>query len=77
MARHTEVVVMPTNNRVVRYKKDAVGNDLTATLRWCGTHSEPLWEYDDGSTSDCPHALKVGWSPEPHIVTDGPWERPV
>lgn len=70
-----EVVVVPGSRRVIRYKKDQVGNDLTAVLRWCSTHAEAVWVYDDESVR-CPHDLTVGWSPDEHVVTDGPWEVP-
>jgi hypothetical protein len=68
-----QIVVVPDSRRVVRYKRDAVGNDLTAVLRWCSTHDEPLWVYDDGSHT-CPHEMIVGWSPDEHDLTDAPWE---
>lgn len=73
MRSQTQVVVVPPRNRVVRYKTDVVGNDLSAVLRWCSTHSEPVWVYDDGS-GECPHARIIGWSPDEHIIVDGPWE---
>lgn len=72
-AKGTQVVVEPTRRRVVRYRTDAVGNDLTAVLRWCATHYEPVWVYGDGS-SECPHELIVGWNPDSHELVDGPWE---
>jgi hypothetical protein len=68
-----QVVVVPDGRRVICYKRDQVGNDLTCVLRWCSTHDEPTWVYDDGSFS-CPHELSVGWSPDPHELTDAPWE---
>ncbi len=61
-------------NRVIRWRRDHVGNDLTCVLRWCATHDEPVWQYGDGSFG-CPHEAVVGWSPEPHEITDGPWEE--
>ena len=70
----TEIVVMPTNNRVVRYKKDVVGNDLTATLAWCQTHAEPVWQYDDGSY-ECPHTRIVLVNTGDHVIVDAPWEK--
>lgn len=71
--RQTQIVVTPDRNRVVRYKVDAVGNDLTAVLRWCDTHSEPVWVYDDGS-AECPHTRIVGHDTGDHDLIDGPWE---
>lgn len=71
----TEIVVMPTNNRVVRYKKDIVGNDLTASLLWCVTHSEPVWQYGDGSY-ECPHTRIVLVNTDDHVITAAPWETP-
>ena len=70
--RAVTLAVMPSG-RVVRYKKDAVGNDLSAVLRWCQTHNEPLWVYGDGSFT-CPHERIVGWSPDEHVIVDAPWE---
>lgn len=67
------IAVMPSG-RVVRYKVDQVGNDLTATLRWCETHSEPVWVYSDGSFT-CPHDLIVEVHNDNHTLTDAPWER--
>lgn len=69
-----QVVVAPPLGRVVRYKRDWVGNDLTASLMWCETHNEPLWVFGDGSF-ECPHARVVGWSPREHVVVAPPWER--
>jgi hypothetical protein len=62
------------NGEVTRHAIDAVGNNLTATLRWCSTHLEPVWVYGDGSY-ECPHAVTVGWSPHPHDIASAPWER--
>ena len=66
-------VVVPPLNRVVRYKRDQVGNDLTAVLRWCSTHQEPVWEYGDGSW-ECPQTAAVGWDTGDHRIFSGPWE---
>lgn len=74
-AARRQVVVVPDTRRVIRYKRDQVGNDLIAVLRWCSTHDEPLWVYDDGSFG-CPHEATVGWNPDGHEITDGPWEAP-
>jgi hypothetical protein len=71
--RATEVIRLPTNNRLVRYKKDAVGNDLTAVLRWCDTHSQPVGQYDDDSY-ECPHTLIVQVDTRDHVIVDAPWE---
>lgn len=71
--RSTQVVVVPPFGRVVRYRTDAVGNDLTAVLHWCETHHEPVWLYGDGSF-ECPHTRLVGYDTEDHVVVTGPWE---
>ncbi len=74
MTATTQTVVTPAG-RVVRYKRDQVGNDLTAHLAWCETHSEPVWVYGDLSW-ECPHTIAVGWSPDAHRITSPPWEKP-
>lgn len=62
------------NGRVIRYRKDQVGNDLTAELGWCETHQEPVWIFNDGSHV-CPVDLAAGYtSPEEHIIVPPPWE---
>ena len=68
-----QIVVTPDKNRVVRYKTDLVGNDLTAVLRWCSTHNEPTWVFDDGSYT-CPHTLVVKHDTGDHELVDAPWE---
>lgn len=73
--RTLQVVVTPDRNRVVRYKRDMVGNDLTCVLRWCDTHDEPLWVYDDGSF-ECPWTRTTRDTTAEHSVVDGPWEHP-
>lgn len=70
-----QVVVVPPLGRVVRYKRDEVGNDLTATLGWCETHNEPTWVYGDGSFT-CPQERVVGWDTGDHVLVDPPWETP-
>lgn len=67
------LAVMPTG-RVVRYKVDLVGNNLNARLRWCETHMEPVWEYEDGS-AECPHTRIVQHDTGDHVIVDAPWER--
>jgi hypothetical protein len=57
---------------VVRHAVDQVNNDLTAALRWCATHVEPVWVYGDGSYM-CPHERDVGWAPDGHDVVAFPW----
>lgn len=74
-ASTVQVVVVPDSRRVVRYKRDQVGNDLTAVLRWCSTHNEALWVYDDGSF-ECPHDRITEVRSDDHAVIDGPWEVP-
>lgn len=73
--RHTQVVVVPPRHRVVRYRVDSVGNDLTATLRWCETHHEPTWVYGDGSW-ECPQARVIEFDDGTHVIVDAPWEVP-
>lgn len=70
--RYTQVVVTP-EGRVVRYKRDEVGNDLTAALMWCETHQEALWVYSDQSYH-CPYDRVVGFMTDEHVVVDPPWE---
>ena len=69
--RQTQVLVTG-ERRVIRYRKDQVGNDLTAVLRWCATHHDPIWQFGDGSLSPCP-GDRYGHSPH-HEVIDAPWE---
>lgn len=71
----TRVVVacLPPQRRVVRYKKDQVGNDLTAVLQWCAKHNEPVWVYNDTSW-ECPHTVVVGWDTGDHEIVAPPWE---
>lgn len=75
--RHSErlpdEVIVDGRRRVVRDRIDLVGNDLTATLRWCATHNEPVWEFNDGS-SGCPYDSVTETSSE-HDIVDGPWEH--
>lgn len=71
----TQVVVSPANGRVIRYRVDSVGNDLTAWLAWCETHAEPVWVYGDDSWT-CPHTVTVQWDTEDHVLVPGPWESP-
>lgn len=71
----TQVVVSPVNRRVVRYRGvDQVGNDLTAILRWCEVHQEPVWEFSDGS-SECPHVRIVRWDQGDCRLISAPWEE--
>lgn len=71
--RSTQTVVTP-ERRVVRYRKDMVGNDLTASLLWCETHQEPLWVYPDQSFH-CPYDRVIGYMTEEHTVVVPPWEN--
>lgn len=71
--RSTKIVVDPKTHRTVRYKRDMVGNDLTATLMWCNTHHQPVWVYDDGSYG-CPHTHIVEWDTRDHTIETPPWE---
>lgn len=65
--------------RLVRYDRDQVGNDVTAALRWCDDHAEPVWVYGDGSFQ-CPQEAVVrghfGFSSDDreHHIVNGPWE---
>ena len=70
----TDVVVAPGLQRVIRYRVDGVGNDLTATLRWCDTHHEPVWVYGDDSY-ECPHDRVVEVYSDDHALIDAPWEQ--
>ena len=60
-----------THGDLIRHKVDQVNNNLTATLRWCETHLEPVWQYGDGSY-ECPHTRAVGWNPDGHAIADFP-----
>lgn len=71
--RHAFPAVMDSG-RVVRYKVDQVGNDLTAVLRWCETHIDPVWVYSDGSF-ECPHDQITEVHSDDHAIVDAPWER--
>lgn len=71
--RKEQVVVTPDRNRVIRYKRDMVGNDLTCVLRWCDTHNEPVWVYDDASY-ECPRDRITEVHSDDHALVDGPWE---
>lgn len=72
--RHDFIGVMPTG-RVVRYKVDQVGNDLTARLAWCDTHHEPVWVYGDDSY-ECPHDRITEVRSDDHAIVNAPWEDP-
>lgn len=74
MASSTQTIVTPAG-RVVRYKRDEVGNDLTAHLAWCETHSEPVWVYGDLSW-ECPHDVIVQCPSYNHRIAAPPWEKP-
>ena len=45
----------------------------TRTLKWCNTHDEPIWVWDDGS-NQCPYELIVEVRTE-HEIVDPPWEK--
>ena len=60
------------DRRVIRYSRDAVGNDLTAVLRWCVTHNDPVWVFGDGSY-ECPHDTTTRVQSD-HELIDAPWE---
>ena len=72
--RLPDEVIVDGRRRVVRDRIDLVGNDLTATLRWCSTHNEPVWEFHDGSHA-CPYDSSTS-APHEHELVDGPWELP-
>lgn len=76
MKPSTAEVVVTATGRVVRYKSDQVGNDLTAHLAWCATHLEPVWVFSDGSYT-CPFDLAVQCPQDDHDLTNPPpWESP-
>lgn len=84
------LLVVPDSRRVRLYHVDAVGNNLDRVLRWCDTHDQPVWVYDDGSF-ECPHDHTIAGcgatgrapsdhrldSPGDHLIVDGPWEIPI
>lgn len=72
--REVQVLVTPDRNRIVRYHRDLVGNDLTAVLQWCEKHHEPVWVYNDGSWT-CPQTVVVEWDTSDHVIVAGPWEQ--
>lgn len=61
-----------TEGKIYRHAIDQVGNNLSAELRWCSTHIEPVWVYGDGSFI-CPHEETVGWAPDGHEIRSFPW----
>lgn len=69
----TRTDVHPATRRVTRWDF-TTPNSFEATLRWCATHSEPVWEYNDGSYC-CTFDL-VTESSNAHDIVDGPWETP-
>lgn len=69
----TNLFVVPESRRVRLYRVDAVGNNLDAVLRWCSTHMEPVWVFDDGSF-ECPYDRVVQVYSDDHELIDGPWE---
>lgn len=68
-----EFIECDDDRRVTRHKLDAVGNNVTAVLRWCVTHSEPVWVYGDDSYT-CPHTRVVEYDTEDHRLVVPPWE---
>lgn len=77
--RLPDEVIVDARRRVARDRIDLVGNDLTATLRWCPEHNEPVWEFNDGS-SMCPRVERDGVWPDDRWdarcpLVDGPWEH--
>lgn len=67
-----QFVEFDVHGDLIRHAIDSVGNNLTATLRWCETHVEPVWQFGDGSFQ-CPHELVVGWASDGgHVITDFP-----
>jgi hypothetical protein len=67
-----EQTVRLPNGRIVKYKKDMVGNDLTAVLMWCQTHQDPVWVFKDDSYT-CPHTREVEIDTHDHVIVEGPW----
>jgi hypothetical protein len=70
-----QVAIVPPHNRVIRWHESLVGSDLSAVLRWCETHVEPVWVHNDGSY-ECPQTLVVEWDTKDHVIVDPPWEAP-
>jgi hypothetical protein len=69
-----EIVVDP-HQRVTRVYVDYRGREVVATLRWCTTHLEPVWVWDDGSYT-CPYDLVIEANTDDHVLDDAPWETP-
>lgn len=79
------LLVVPDSRRVRLYRVDIVGNNLDCVLRWCASHYEPVWVFDDGSfecpydhmIDGCQHMNHTIDKPGDHEITDGPWEVPL
>ena len=72
----TGVLTLSKSRRVRRYRISLGGNsNLDAALRWCETHWEPVWVYEDGSYG-CPYTAIVEGDTGDHVIVDGPWETP-
>lgn len=73
--RGVRFVTVDDGGVITRHAVDQVNNNLTAVLRWCETHVEPVWVYGDGSF-ECPHDTTVGWNSDgEHRLADLPAAR--
>jgi hypothetical protein len=58
---------------ITRHAVDQVGNDLTAVLKWCATHVEPVRVFGDRPYT-CPHNQTVGWASDGEcMILTFPW----
>lgn len=58
---------------LVRDKQDLAGNDLSGVLRWCETHLEPVWVYNDGSYA-CPQEYVIEYDDGTHVIGNLPFD---
>ena len=76
LRRHSEriptITYIDPEYGVVRDRQDMPGNDLTTVMRWCETHDEVVWLYNDGSYS-CPQALAVEHDDGSHVLVRPPF----
>lgn len=71
MARKSGVTREP-DGTIVRVTDSLIGDQFVSTLRWCLTHQEPVWVYDDDSY-ECPYDVMVEAN-SVHSIIDGPWQ---
>lgn len=76
LRRHSQriptVLYVDPEYGLVRDRQDMPGNDLTTVMRWCSTHDEVVWLYNDGSYT-CPHEMVIEYDDGTHVLTDPPF----